>query len=151
ASAAEQAKPEVRYAKGRVALARGDATTAIELFDGLEKDLPLLDADVKRWRAEAQLAVGPFDAAGEWFASGGTPAMLWKAAQAFDKGKNANRSRAACDRLITMDHRTRAQEADARAMRLRIATPGEASAVDDARWLATHGADLSAAKDAEAM
>ena len=148
--AAEQAKPEVRYAKARVAMARDDAASAIAPLEGLEKDLPLLGDDVKRWRAEAQLVVGPFEAAGDWFASRGVPAMQLKAALAFEKGKLPVRARAAADRLMTMEHRTRAQEAEARALRARLAAPGDAAAADDARWLATRGADLGAAKDAEA-
>jgi soluble lytic murein transglycosylase len=152
--AAEQSKPEVRYAKARVAMARGEAAEAIAPLEGLEGELPLLADDVKRWRAEAELLVGPYEAAGDWFGSRGTPAMQVKAAQAFEKGKLPVRARAACDRLVTMEHRTRAQEAEGRAIRVRLASAsdatGDAIAADDARWLATRGADLGVAKDAEA-
>jgi soluble lytic murein transglycosylase len=148
--AAEQAKGEVRYAKARVALARDDAAAARAALEGLEQELPLLGDDVRRYRAEAQLAVGPFEEAGEYFLARATPATLLKAAQAFDKAKQPARARAACDRVIAQEHRTRLQEAEARAMRIRLAAPAEPVAIDDARWLALKGADLAPAKDAEA-
>jgi soluble lytic murein transglycosylase len=146
---AERVQPEVRYARARVALARGDAKTAIALLDGLEAGLPLLADDVQRRRAEAELEVGPFDVAGEWYFARGTPASLLRAAQAFEKAKAPLRARAASDRLLTNDKHTRAQEAEARALRLRLA-PADPSEADDARWLATHAPDLSWGKHAEA-
>ncbi len=147
---AEQAKAEVRYARARVALARGDGASARAPLDGLEKELPLLVDDVRHYRAEAQLAAGPYEEAGEYFLARGTPQALVKAAQAFEKAKLPARARAACDRLLAQDHRSRAQEAEARAMIVRLAGAEGAAAADDARWLAVKGADLPAAKDAEA-
>jgi soluble lytic murein transglycosylase len=147
---AEQAKAEVRYARARVALARGDGASARAPLDGLEKDLPLLVDDVRHYRAEAQLVAGPFEEAGEYFLSRGNPQSLVKAAQAFERAKLPARARAACDRLLAQEHRTRAQEADAHAIVVRLAAPGDVTAADDARWLAVKAPDLPAGKDAEA-
>jgi soluble lytic murein transglycosylase len=146
---AQRSQPEVRYARARVALARGDARAAIALLEGLEAGLPLLADDVQRRRAEAELDVGPFDLAGEWYLARGTPASLLRAAQAFEKARAPVRARAACDRLLSNDKRSRTQEAEARAIRLRLA-PADPTEADDARWLATHAPDLSWGKHAEA-
>ncbi len=147
--AADRAQPEVRYALARTALAKNDGKSAIAALDGLEAALPLLADDVQRWRAEAQLAVGPYDVAAEWYLARGTPTSLLHAAQAFEKAKLSQRARAACDRVLANDKRTRAQEAEARAIRLRLA-PDDPIEADDARWLATHAPDLSWGKRADA-
>lgn len=148
---AERAPAEVRYVRARVALARGEAGTALPLLDGLETALPLLADDVARRRAEAMLSVGPFADAGAWFAARATPAAQLDAARAFEKAKDAKRARAATDRVLGAEKRTRAQEAEARALRVRLEeTPGDPERAD-ARWLATQGADQPAAADALAL
>jgi soluble lytic murein transglycosylase len=148
---ADKARPEVRYVRARVALARGDAAAALPLLDALEAMLPLLADDVGRRRAEAQLAVGPFVEAGEWYATRATPTSQLDAARAFEKARDARRSRAAADRVVASDRRTRAQEGEARALRVRLAeSPGDSERAD-ARWLATQGADLAAAVDGLAL
>ncbi|HEY2511379.1 MAG TPA: hypothetical protein VGI39_11010, partial [Polyangiaceae bacterium] len=144
-----QAQPEVRYARASVALARADGKSAIASLEGLEAALPLLADHVEQHRAEAELLVGPYDVAGEWYLARGTPAALVHAAEAFDKAKAPARAKAACDRLLQSDKRTRAQEAEARAIRLRLA-PDDAAEADDARWLAVHAPDLSWGKNTEA-
>jgi len=143
-----RAQPEVRYALARTALAKDDAKSALAALEGLEGALPLIADDVLRWRAEAQLAVGPYEAAGEWYLARGTPAALLHAATAFEKAKATARAKAACDRVLSNDKRTRAQEAEARAIRLRLA-PDDPAETDDARWLATHAPDLAWGKRAE--
>jgi soluble lytic murein transglycosylase len=142
---AEKSRPEVRYVRARVALAREDPTAALPLLDGLEVALPLLAEDVARWRALAELAVGPFEEAGEWWAARPAPAAQLDAARAFEKAKDVRRARAAADRVLSNNKRTRSQEAEARALRIRIAeSPGEPERAD-ARWLATYGADVGPA------
>jgi soluble lytic murein transglycosylase len=145
---AEKGRPDVRYVRARVALARRDAAAAIPLLDGLEAMLPLLSDDVGRRRAEAELAEGPFVEAGEWYAARATPSSQLDAARAFEKARDARRARAAADRVIASDRRTRAQEGEARALRVRLGeSPGDSERID-ARWLAIQGADLPAAADA---
>jgi soluble lytic murein transglycosylase len=145
-----KARADVRYARARVALARGDAKTAASLLDKLEGELPLLADLIARHRAEAQLKVGPFDAAGEYYGAKPAPSAQLKAAEAFEKAGNAARARAACDRVIGADKRSRAQEAQARAIRMRVAKD-DASAVADARWIATRAPDLPFAREADAL
>jgi soluble lytic murein transglycosylase len=144
---ADRARPDVRYVRARVALARADAASSLPLLDGLEPSLPLLADDIARRRAEAKLVVGPFAEAGEWFAARPSPSSQLEAARAFEKGHDPRRARAAADRVVAADKRTRAQEAEARALRLRTAeSPGDAERAD-VRWLATQGADQPAAAD----
>jgi soluble lytic murein transglycosylase len=154
---AEKSRPEIRYVRARVAIFRGDASAALPLLDGLESTLPLLAESVARHRAEAKVAVGPFADGGEWFAARSTPAAQLEAARAFEKGHDTRRARVAADRVVASDKRTRDEEAAARALRARLADPtdaaGDASDAQraDARWLATQGADTSAASDALAL
>lgn len=146
--AAEKARPEVRYVRARVALAKGDAAGAIVLLDGLESALPLLAADVERRRAEAKLVVGPFVEAGEWFGAHTNASAQLDAAKAFEKADDMRRARIAVERLLANDKRSRSQEAEARALRIRISTePGEVERAD-ARWLAVEGPELPASSDA---
>jgi soluble lytic murein transglycosylase len=144
----DRSRPEIRYVRARVALARDDAAAALPLLDGLEASLPLLAEDIGRRRAEAMLAVGPFADAGEWFAARVTPGAQLQAARAFERAKDPKRARACADRVLSMEHRTRAQEAEARALRVRVADPVGDGERFDARWLAVQGADLPAAADA---
>ena len=89
----DKARPEVRYVRARVALARGDAAGALPLLVGLEGALPLLADDVARRRAEAKLSVGPFEEAGEWFAMRVSPGPQLDAARAFEKAHDTARAR----------------------------------------------------------
>jgi soluble lytic murein transglycosylase len=150
---AEKAKPEVRYARGRVALARGEHATASQLFDGLETSLPLLADDVARWRAEARLEAGPFDASAAYFSGKSSASAQLKAARGFVKAGAdfATRARAAADRVVLSAGRTRVQEAEARAIRAKLATHGpgeEAAAAADARWIRLHAPEGPFDKDA---
>jgi soluble lytic murein transglycosylase len=148
---AERSSPEVRYVRSRVALARGDGAAALPLLEGLEAALPLLASDIEERRAQAQLVVGPFAQAGEWFAARPSPSSQLQAARAFEKAKDARRALTAVEKVLASSGRTRAEEAEARAMRIRLATaPGDTERAD-ARWLATQGADLPAASDALAL
>jgi soluble lytic murein transglycosylase len=151
----DKAPPELRYVRARVALARGEAAAALPLLDGLDTALPLLTDDIARRRHEAMLAVGPFVEAGTWFAARSTAASQLDAARAFEKAKDPRRARTAVEHVLAVDvsskKRTRAQEAEARALRARIADPVGDTERGDARWLATLGADLTAASDALAL
>ncbi|HXX70340.1 MAG TPA: transglycosylase SLT domain-containing protein [Polyangiaceae bacterium] len=144
----DKGRAEVRYVRARVALARGDAVAALALLDGLETALPLLAADVERRRAEAKLVVGPFSEAGEWFVARATPAAQLDAAKAFEKADDVRRARVAVEHVLASDKRTRAQEGEARALRIRIASEPDEIERADARWLAVEGADLPAGSDA---
>jgi soluble lytic murein transglycosylase len=147
----DRARPEIRYVRARVALYRDDDAAALALLDGLETALPLLVDDIAKHRAEARLEVGPYAEAAAWFSARTTPGAQLDAARAYEKAKDLRRARAAADHVLAYPKRTRTQEAEARALRVRIADPAGDSERDDARWLATHGADLAAAADALAL
>ena len=148
---ADRSRPEVRYVRARVARARGDAAAALPLLDGLDAALPLLTEDIARRRHEAMLAAGPFVEAGTWFAARATAASQLDAARAFEKAKDPRRARTAVERVLATDKHTRTQEAEARALRARVADPVGDTERGDARWLSTLGADLAAASDALAL
>src|SRR5271170_247052 len=116
---ASQSRPEMRYVRARVALARGDGATALPLLDGLESMLPLLAADVDRRRAEAELAAGSFAQAGEWFAARLTASAQLEAVRAFEKCGDVRRARVAADHVVAAEKKSHAQEAEARAARAR--------------------------------
>jgi soluble lytic murein transglycosylase len=145
---AERRRPEIRYVRARVALAKGDGAAALASLDGIDASLPLLADDIARHRAEARLLVGPYAEAGAWFAARSTPASQLDAARAFEKAKDLHRARTAADHVLQAPKRTRTQEAEARALRVRIGDPPGDAEREDARWLATLGADLPAASDA---
>jgi peptidoglycan lytic transglycosylase len=145
---AERAQPEIRFARAHVALARGDGKSTIAALDGLDAALPLLADYVERERAEAELLVGPYDTAAEWYLARATPASFVRAAEAFQKAKSPVRARAACDRVLASDKRSRAQEAEARSIRLWLA-PDDPAEADDARWLAIHAPDLPWGKESD--
>ena len=147
-SPADKSRPEIRYVRARVDLARGEAASALPLLDGLESALPLLAADVATQRARAQLVAGPFAEAGAWFAARPTPAAQLDAARAFERAADPHRARAAADRVLSLDRHTRAQEGEARALRVRTADPVTDADRADERWLAIQGADLKDSIDA---
>jgi len=145
----DRKKPDVRFARAIVALAREDGKTALAALDGLDGNLPTLGAEIAHARARAQAIAGPFDQAGEWFerhAASNDDHLA--SANAFMKAKLPTRANTECVRVIAGEHKSRAQEAEARGIRLH--TGESADAVADARWLLVHG-DTSQAKDAETV
>lgn len=148
--AAQQEAPEVRLARAKAALGRGDAAAALRSLEGLEAKAPLLAPFVLRTRAEAQAVAGPFERAGEWFAARGTAASWLRAAKAFDREGQTPRARSACDRVLADGKRTRSEEEEARLLRMRILRDkdGDSAAEGDARWLATNALEPSALSSA---
>jgi soluble lytic murein transglycosylase len=146
---AERNKPEVRYARAAVAFAASDGKTAISSLESLEGALPALAPEIARLRAKAQGIAGPFVDAGEWLekhAASNDDHLA--AANAFMKAKLPTRATAQCVRIISGEHKSRAQEIEARAIRMH--TGEAADVIADARWLLVHG-DTTHAKDAEAV
>ncbi len=148
----EKKKPEVRFARASIAFAGNDAKTTIASLDSpspLENDLPVLAAEIAKLRARAQEIAGPFADAGEWLAKhAATNEDHIAAANAFMKAKLPSRANAECAHVIASDHKSRAHETEARAIRLHTGEP--ADVITDARWLLVHG-DVHDAKDAEAI
>lgn len=135
--AGEQAKPEVRLARARVALMTGKAAEALTILDKLEDEIPLLRELVARTRAQAMFEVGPYDRAAELLSARKDVASLVLAAEAWDKAQDGNRARSAWDRVASAQGRTRSQEEKARLRRMQITRlkDGEAAAAGDAHWL----------------
>ena len=145
----ERGKPEVRFARARVALEKRDGKTALAALADLETKLPALAPEIGRARARAQAIAGPFADAGEWLAKHATSNDDHvAAAEAFMNAKLPARANAECARVIGAEHKSRAQEAAARSVRLH--TGETADAVADARWLLVHGV-VGETKEAEAV
>ena len=146
---ADRAKPEVRYARAAVAFARGDGKTAVSSLESLESGLPSLAPEIARLRARAQVLAGPFVDAGEWLEKhAASNDEHLAAANAFMKAKLPTRATAQCARIISSDHKSRAQETEARAIRMH--TGEAADVIADARWLLVHG-DTTHTKEAESI
>jgi len=144
---ADRNKAEVRYARAAVAFARGDGKTAVSSLESLEGALPALAPEIGRLRARAQVLAGPFIEAGEWLekhAASNDDHLA--AANAFMKAKLPTRATAQCVRVISADHKSRAQETEARAIRMH--TGEAADVIADARWLLVHG-DTTHAREAD--
>ena len=151
--AGEQRKPEVRFARARVALALGKHADAVAKLDKLEDDLPLLRDAIAKTRAHAALVAGPFDRAAEWYGARPNAASWITSAEAWEKAGDIARARAQCDRVIAADKRSRANEEKARTLRMRLVRTkdGDAAAVADARWLATNALDDATATSANEL
>jgi soluble lytic murein transglycosylase len=148
---AERNMPEVLYARARVALAMGEAKLALSRMDGLEAGLPLLAADIQRYRAEAKVVVGPYGEAADYFASKSSPDAMVKAAEGFERAHEPVRARAQCERLLSNERRSRLQEAVVRLIRVRL-TEGSSEAwvaAADARWISVHAPDSPFIQDAD--
>src|SRR5262249_48897467 len=100
--------------------------------------------------AEAKAHAGPFAEAGDFFAAHRDAVSQLKAARAYEHAKDPNKARAACDRVLSTGGRTRAQEAQARALRFRLPEKPGADEIADARWLYVNAPDLDVGKDAVA-
>lgn len=141
-----RAAPMVKLARARAALERADYKLAGEELNKLEEALPLLEARIKRMRRTALAETGPFDRAAEAFFADGTARGYLAAARAYERAGDASRARAACDRALATDKKSKALEEEARTLRLFVPHDETPSDKDDARWLAVHA---STAKDAE--
>lgn len=147
----QQACPEIRYVRARVALARNQFPEAAALLQGLEAQLPELAADVAFHRAEAQLHAGPVEEAATFFAARSGVEELVKAALAFQQVGDAKRARDAIDRAIRAARNSHNEHAvQAREVRARLAeAAGQTDvAVSDLRFVARYAPFADQAEDA---
>lgn len=144
----EKSKPEIRYVRGRIALARKEYAAARDLLDGLESTLPLLADSIVMARAKAQFEVGPFEKAGNVYSARNTPDGFYRASLAFEKASDLERARWACDLLLKHDKKTRADEERGHVIRLRI-DPNKDTNARDARWLSIYATDDDVAQKAQ--
>lgn len=135
-----KAKPALCFARARAALELGEAASALSLLDGLEAKLPSLEGRILRLRAEAQLAVGPYAAAADFFAAKGDAESLARAALAREKAGDMTGASALAARVVAelKGKKRRATESAARDVRARASAKNgaKAQAVSDLRWLA---------------
>jgi soluble lytic murein transglycosylase len=143
-SETERNKPEVRFAHARVHLKRGNYKDAIAALDKLEEALPLLIDIIARARAEAELEVGPFEAAADYFGKRGVPSAWLSAAQAYERAQKPDRAISACEHVLAFPKHGRKDEQRARAIRMRLASPKDPTILEDARWLAIHAEEPDA-------
>lgn len=157
----QRQRPEVKFARARVAVALGDHATAAKLYDKLEAALPLLGGEIERERAESQLVAGPHEPAARYFASRGNASDFIKAARAFERAGKLAEARSAADRAVGLaalanGARKKEQpsptEIEARHVRAAIAEKqGKTDvAATDLRWLATFAPTSSQAGDVDA-
>jgi soluble lytic murein transglycosylase len=135
-----KAQPVLRYARARAALELGDAAMALTLLDGLESKLPALEARILRLRADAQLAVGPYAAAADFFAAKGDAESLARAALARERAGDLTGASVLAARVVAelKGKKRRATESAARDVRARASAKNgaKAQAISDLRWLA---------------
>ncbi|HKO48755.1 MAG TPA: transglycosylase SLT domain-containing protein [Polyangiaceae bacterium] len=139
--AASRAQAEVRFVRARVALELDDAPAALTLLEGLHTAVPQLAPQIAEARARAQLRVGPFAEAAQYFEQRGDTESLLSAATAYERDLALPKARMALDRVLARlgkSKRTRSAEVRARAQRATLATQvgDRGTALADYRWLA---------------
>jgi len=140
-SATERAQPEVRFVRARVDLELDDARAALTELAGLETALPVLSDEIAAARARAQLSVGPFAEAAQYFERRGDTEALLCAAKAYQSDVALPKARLALDRVLArLGKSKRARDAEVRARALRAplaAQEGDKGTANaDYRWLA---------------
>ena len=135
--------PGMKFLRARAALETGDAKGALERLDGL--DIPPIKEEIERVRARAELEVGPFLHAAEYFSKRTDAESILYAAKAYQNAGEAAKARFQASRIV-IGNFSRGAEAKARAFRLSLGNdPDEA---DDAAWLEVKAADLPEASEA---
>ncbi len=131
-----KARPELRYLGARIAVEQSKDAEALALLEGLEATLPLLSEAIGLLRADVQSRIGPFAAAAEVLSRQRDARSLLKAALAYERAGKPDEVLRACGLLLRDAHRSKAEETQARWLRLQH-TPVSGSQ-DDARWLYVH-------------
>lgn len=139
---AHKDRPEMKYARARVALGAGEHEKARDLLVGLEAALPDLATDIQRFRAEACSVAGPHAEAVQHFSRSARARDVTRAAEAQERTGDIAGARKTIERAVTLAQKSRsnAAEANARAVRARLAQGGPQgpATMADLRWLATH-------------
>lgn len=153
APAKEQARPEVRYLRGKVLLEAGEPERALVAVKDLEADAPAFATEVRQLRAEAQRAAGHTDEVVAYYGTQSELQSWMVAAEALAEAKRWDEARVWADKIVaaSMKQRSLSVRADARALRARIAEAQghRYQATVDYRWLALDGATQSAAVGAD--
>lgn len=150
---AQQQRPEVRYARARVAMALGKSAQAVAWLRDLETHLPALTKDILSWRALAALEAGPFAEAAAYFGQSKKAPELVRAALALERDGSPEAARKMVDKAISAAQKAKQQrvEAEARGLRARLADASgqKITAGADFRWIALHAPHLAATTTAE--
>ena len=145
----ERARPEVRFARARVAAAVSDHERAVRELTGLEEKLPVLSREIERARAESALEAGPYDVAVTYYGQKSDAESLTRAALALMRAGQLEKARAAADKAVSAAHRQKKnateREAEARSQRALIAEKrgDKTGAETDLRWLAVNAPTLA--------
>jgi soluble lytic murein transglycosylase len=129
---AERSKPEVRYLAARLAWETRDAKQCLVLLTDLERALPLLAEPARELRALAQLDVGEYAPAAEYFGKRTDVRSLTKAAFAFEQAGNVEAMKRAVAAALAKKGVHHADEVQLRSARLRM---GSEFGAEDAKWL----------------
>lgn len=151
-----QREPAMRFIRARVAFELSQCSKTLDLLEGLDRELPLLQAEILEYRARCELRIGPFEDAAAYFSHRRDPESLARAAEALERAGRledalnlANRAVSAASG-VTGSERLDC-EADARQVRALIAEKkgSTATAASDWRWLCTAYPTCSQASDAD--
>ncbi len=153
APAEEQALPEMRYARARVAIELADAQAALDALDSLEQSAPEFAGDVSRLRVEAHRLAGHADEVVAYYGNRREPESWIIASRALANAERFPEARRWIDKTITALGKRRSLElrAEARALRARIAEGQKQRylAISDYRWLAVEAPTTPAADGAD--
>ena len=137
--ATERARPEMRLVTGWLALGRGLHAEAVSALAGLEHELPLLEPEIQRFRAEAAAVVGPFDEAASYLERSPLVRDLTLAAWAKLRSGDQRRSKTLANQAVERAQKNRraSDETDARVARAEMAEQRRdvPLALADWRWL----------------
>jgi soluble lytic murein transglycosylase len=143
----QQQRPEVQYARARVAIKLGDYVQAVAWLRDLEVQLPALTKDIVSWRALAALEAGPFAEAAAYFGRSKKATELVRAALALERDGSVQAARKMIDKAITTAQKTKERrvEAEARGLRARLADASgqKITAGADFRWIALNAPHLA--------
>jgi soluble lytic murein transglycosylase len=130
--------PGMKFLRARAAIETGDAKGALERLDGLE--LPAIKDEIERLRARAELEVGPFAHAGDYFSKHTDAESILFAAKAFASAGEPAKANFQAARIV---HGSFSRGAEAKARAFRIETGSDPEETDDAAWLEVKAADLA--------
>lgn len=149
----QQQRPEVQYARARVAIALGNFAQAVVWLRELEARLPALSKDIVSWRALAALEAGPFAEAAAYYGRSKKATELVRAAIALERDGSTQAARKMIDKAITAAQKGKQPrvEAEARGLRARLADASgqKVTAGADFRWIALHAPHLAEKSAAE--
>jgi soluble lytic murein transglycosylase len=135
---AQQQQPGTRYTRAVAAVQLGDAEGALRRLEGLEAQLPELAEQIAASTAAAQLEVGPFEVAAQYYAGRSSPADWLASARAWRKAHQWSSALQEVNRVLGARNVGRATLQAARELRAMLAERlGLLElARDDWRWLA---------------